>query len=232
MRSQELDHANARLGPPSEVISRYLEAIFYMRAEAGSVRSARLAEWLGVSRPTVTAGVRRMLRDGLVRFTPNKEIELTAQGDRQASAIVRRHRIMERWLTDVLGLDWVAADEEAARLEHAVSTFVEERIFELLGRPLSCPHGNPIPGHSEAVSGEVRLASLSATEATVTRISEVAEREAPKLLRYFHERNLVPGRLVRVLEVDSIGRTIRIDAGGREVTLSHETAGKIWVLPS
>ena len=172
-----------------------------------------------------------MLRDGLVRFTPHKEIELTAEGSRKASSIVRRHRIMERWLTDVLGLDWVVADEEAARLEHAISDLVEERLFESLGRPDACPHGNPIPGHSEAVAGEVRMAALKGGEAAVTRISEVAEREAPSLLRYLHERRLVPNRRIRVLEVDSIGKTIRIDVGGREVTLSHETAGKIWVLP-
>lgn len=231
MRSQELDHANARLGPPSEVISRYLEAIFYMRAEGESVRSARLADWLGVSRPTVTAGVRRMLRDGLVRFTPHKEIQLTAEGDRKASSIVRRHRIMERWLTETLGLDWVAADEEAARLEHAISDVVEKRIFESLGRPLTCPHGNPIPGHSEAVRGETRLAAMKGGKATVTRISEVAEREAPSLLRYLHERKLVPGSPVQVKEVDFVGKTIRLSVGEREVTLSHETAGKIWVLP-
>ena len=231
MRNQELDHANAPPGPPSEVISRYLEAIFYMRAEGESVRSARLADWLGVSRPTVTAGVRRMLRDGLVRFTPHKEIELTAEGDRKASSIVRRHRIMERWLTETLGLDWVAADEEAARLEHAISEVVEERLYESLGRPQTCPHGNPIPGHSEAVKGELRLAGLSSGTATVTRISEVAEREAPSLLRYLHERRLVPGSPVTVREVDVVGKTIRLSVGDREVTLSHDTAGKIWVLP-
>ena len=231
MRNQELDHANAPPGPPSEVISRYLEAIFYMRAEGESVRSARLADWLAVSRPTVTAGVRRMLRDGLVRFTPHKEIELTEEGDRKASSIVRRHRIMERWLTETLGLDWVAADEEAARLEHAISEVVEERLYESLGRPQTCPHGNPIPGHSEAVKGELRLAGLRSGTATVTRISEVAEREAPSLLRYLHDRRLVPGSPVTVQEVDVVGKTIRLSVGDREVTLSHETAGKIWVLP-
>ncbi|HEY8811706.1 MAG TPA: metal-dependent transcriptional regulator [Candidatus Dormibacteraeota bacterium] len=216
---------------PSEVISRYLEAIYYMRAEGETVTNARLAEWLGVSRPTVTAGLRRMARDGLLRLDSGKEVLFTEEGETQAAAIVRRHRIVERWLTDSLGLDWVVADQEAARLEHTISEVVEKRLYEALGRPSSCPHGNPIPGHSEPVSGEVRLAGLTGGAATVTRISEVAEREAPSLLHYLHERNLVPGTRLALLEVDGVGNTIRLRAAEREVTLSLDTAAKVWVLP-
>jgi DtxR family Mn-dependent transcriptional regulator len=139
---------------------------------------------------------------------------------------------MERWLTDGLGLDWVTADTEAARLEHAVSEVVEKRLYEVLGRPGTCPHGNPIPGYSEAAPNEVRLANLKAGgRASITRVSEVAEREAPLLLAYLHERRLVPGSEVSVLEVDGVGGTLRIKTGGRELTLGHETAGKVWVVP-
>jgi DtxR family transcriptional regulator, iron-dependent repressor len=230
VQSDQLVKTNTR---PSEVIARYLEAIYYMRAEGETVRSARLADWLGVSRPTVTVALRRMVRDGMVRLNARKEIELTTRGDREAAAIVRRHRVMERWLTDVLGLDWVAADEEAARLEHAVSEVVEERLWEALGRPLVCPHGNPIPGRSDGRSDERRLSQLAAgSRVTVHRISEVAEREAPALLRYLHERNLTPGRSVQVAEVDEVGQTLRIDVGGRDVTLSSATAAKVWAVPA
>jgi DtxR family Mn-dependent transcriptional regulator len=215
------------------VVSHYLEAIYYMWSEGETLRSARLADWLAVSRPTVTVALRRMARDGMVRLSAHKEIELTPAGRRAAEAIVRRHRIMERWLTDGLGLDWVAADEEAARLEHAVSEVVERRLYEVLGRPKTCPHGNPIPGHSKPLPNEVRLASLKAgSHAAVSRVSEVAEREAPTLLNYLHERGLTPGREVRVVEVDGVGRTISIRAGKRAVTLSHDTAAKLWVVPS
>jgi DtxR family transcriptional regulator, iron-dependent repressor len=204
-----------------------------MWSEGEPLRSARLADWLGVSRPTVTIGLRRMARDGMVRLNRSKEIELTAAGMEAAEAIVRRHRIMERWLTDALGLDWVAADEEAARLEHAVSEVVERRLYEALGRPRTCPHGNPIPGHSKAAAREVRLAGVEAgAGATVTRVSEVAEREAPRLLAYLFDRGLVPGRRLKVVEVDDIGRTLRLRAGDGDVTLSHETAGKLWVVPA
>ena len=225
------------LGPaegrgPTEVVSRYLEAIYYMEAEGEPVRSARLADWLSVSRPTVTVALRRMTRDGMVRLNGRKEIELTERGRTEAAAIVRRHRIMERWLTDALGLDWVTADEEAARLEHAVSDVVERRLWETLGRPTSCPHGNPIPGYAELREDETRLSAMGeGAAAAVSRISEVAEREAPALLRYLLERRLVPSARLEVLEVDPVGRTLRVRVGDREITLSHETAGKVWVQP-
>lgn len=226
-----LDQSNGHARGPSEVVSRYLEAIYYMWAEKEPLRSARLADWLGVSRPTVTVGLRRMTRDGLVKMNSRKEIELTARGRREAESIVRRHRIMERWLTDGLGLDWVTADAEAARLEHAVSEVVERRLYEVLGRPATCPHGNPIPGHSEASPKEVQLSSLrTGDRARVTRVSEVAEREAPLLLAYLHQRDLTPGREIAVTEDDEVGKTLRVRVAGRDVTLSHETASKVWAV--
>src|SRR5437868_13963390 len=171
-----------------------------------------------------------MVRDGMVRLNAHKEIELTARGDSAAAAIVRRHRIVERWMTDVLGLDWVAADAEAERLEHAVSEVVEERLYRTLGGPKTCPHGNPIPGYSTMRANELRLSALGAGETgTITRISEVAQREAPPLLQYLHDRGLKPGTQVTVQEVDEIGRTMRLRAA-RLLTLSSETASKLSVV--
>src|SRR6059058_4492108 len=225
----QLVQSNNANHEPSEVISRYLEAIYYMWSEGEPLRSARLADWLGVSRPTVTIALRRMARDGMVRMTRTKDIELTAGGMAEAESIVRRHRIMERWLTDGLGLDWVTADEEAARLEHAISDVVEKRLYEVLGQPATCPHGNPIPGYSEASPREARVSSLAAGDrATITRVSEVAEREAPLLLAYLSQRDLTPGREITVSESDDVGKTLRVEVAEREVTLSHETASKIW----
>ncbi len=229
----QLDQSNGHSGKVSEVVSRYLEAIYYMWAEKEPLRSARLADWLGVSRPTVTVALRRMIRDGLVRMSGRKEIELTSAGMRAAESIVRRHRIMERWLTDGLGLDWVTADAEAARLEHAVSDVVEQRLYEVLGRPATCPHGNPIPGHSEASPSEVRLSQLpSGGRATITRVSEVAEREAPALLAYLYDRDLTPGREITIAELDEVGKTVRVAVGSRDLTLSRETASKLWAVQS
>ena len=213
-------------------MAHYLEAIYYIRAEGEVVRSARLADWLSVSRPTVTVALRRMTRDGMLRLNARKEIELTARGETAAASIVRRHRIVERWLTDAMGLDWVTADKEAERLEHAVSDLVAERLYRALGKPTSCPHGNPIPGYSTMRSNELRLSALKAGEtATITRISEVAQREAPPLLQYLHDRGLKPGTRIAVQEVDEIGRTMQLRAA-RLLTLSKETASKLSVVRS
>src|SRR2546422_11652665 len=103
MRKSRLDNANTRPRPPSEVIAHYLEAIYYIRAEGEVVRSARLADWLSVSRPTVTGALRRMARDGRLRLYARVEIELTARGAAAAAAIVRRHLIVQRGLSDVPG---------------------------------------------------------------------------------------------------------------------------------
>lgn len=194
-------------------------------------RGTRLAEWLGVSRPTVTMALRRMSRDGLVRVTRH-EIALTKVGRAEAATVVRKHRLMERWLTDALGFDWVAADQEAARLEHAVSDAVVARLFEVLGHPTTCPHGNPIPGYGVADSDEVRLGAISpSTVARVSRVSEVAEREAPALLAYLQERGLVPGADIVIGEIDTVGRTLRFEVKGSGFVLSRETADKVWVVP-
>lgn len=220
-------------GPLSEVVGRYLEAIYYMRVEGEVVRGTRLAEWLGVTRPTVTVTVQRMARDGLVQLTAAKAIELTPAGEARAASIVRRHRIVERWLTDWLGLDWIEADEEAARLEHAVSEVVERRLHEALGRPQTCPHGNPIPGHGERNPEESCLADAAAgTMATLSRVSEVAEREMPPLLSYLEKHHLKPGAAVEVTDVDQVGRTISISVAGRPVTLGRAVADKLWIVPA
>ena len=187
----ELDRSNKG---PSEVVSRYLEAIYYMWAEKEPLRSSRLADWLGVSRPTVAVGLRRMARDGLVRMNRRKEVELTARGRKEAESIVRRHRIMERWLTDGLGLDWVTADTEAARLEHAVSEVVERRLYEALGRPDTCPHGNPIPGSRSAPTAPVGapLATSAPGKVQVQRISEKAEID-DDAIAFLAQAQLIPG---------------------------------------
>src|ERR1700736_666229 len=99
----------------SQTVSRYLETIYYIDAEGEHVKAARLAEWLGVSQPTAGATLQRMVRDGLAQISATKDVSLSPRGRRAAAAVVRRHRVAERWLTDVIGLDWLAADEEAGR---------------------------------------------------------------------------------------------------------------------
>lgn len=215
----------------SQTISRYLESIYYIAAEGEMVRAARLAEWLGISQPTAGATLRRMVRDGLVQISSGKEVRLTPRGQETAERIVRRHRVAERWLTDVLGLDWVAADEEAGKLEHALSDEVAERLYQHIGRPTTCPHGNPIPGTGAPRSRlERALRDLPpGGKSRVRRVSEVAEHDAPQLLRFLSDSGLNLGAQVVAAERNPGAGTVTVEVGGNMVAMSLDVAGKIWV---
>jgi DtxR family transcriptional regulator, Mn-dependent transcriptional regulator len=215
---------------PSEAVSRYLEAIFYIDAEGEAVRASRLAEWLGVSQATVAAAIRRMSEQDLITISPQKEIALTDGGREIAAEIVRRHRIAERWLTDVMGFDWLTADEEASRLEHALSGKVADRLHDLIGRPRTCPHGNPIPGEPPLPGAERSLASLAPGERSrVRRISEVAEHEVPDLLRFLGNHGFRLGVEVEAVELSRGAGTFTVRVGDEDVAMSVEVARKIWV---
>jgi DtxR family transcriptional regulator, Mn-dependent transcriptional regulator len=222
--------AAAELEMPSEAVSRYLEAIYYIHAEGDSVRAARLAEWLGVSQATVAAALRRMVEHDLITISAGKEIALTTQGREIASEIVRRHRIAERWLTDVLGFDWLKADEEASRIEHALSAEVADRLYDLIGKPRTCPHGNPIPG-APAVPGKERsLVTLKPGESSrVRRVSEVAEHEVPDLLQFLGDAGFRLGVEVEAVEVSRGAGTFTVRVNGTDVAMSVDVARKIWI---
>jgi DtxR family transcriptional regulator, Mn-dependent transcriptional regulator len=213
----------------SETAERYLEAIYYIDHEGEVPRPGRLAEWLGVSAPTVTVSLQRLARDGLIRIADDRSVELSDAGAAAAATIVRRHRIVERWLTDVLGFDWATADLEAQSLSHGMSATVLERIDESLGRPITCPHGNVIPGRTPPAGRRlVRLVELEdGDRARVARISEVAEHEAPHLLNLLHERGIVPGIEVGIVSRSSSGWNL--GAAGRQMTIDPATARAIWV---
>jgi len=216
----------------SETVDRYLETIYYIDHEHETVRPGRLAEWLGVSAPTVTTAIARMSRDGWVAIAPDRSVRLTDAGRRVAAEIVRRHRIVERYLTDVLGLDWATADAEAAGLAHGVSDIVLDRLDAQLGHPNTCPHGNVIPGRI-APKGRrlVRLSDVApGTAVRVARISEVAEHEAPQLLNALGNAGLIPGTPLTAKSVDE--REVVVELGGGHPDrhrLSGEMAAAVWV---
>jgi len=221
--------ARVAAAPRSLTVERYLEAIYYIEHEGEVARPGRLAEWLGVSAPTATVSLQRLVRDGWVRMGADHAVELTEVGAVAASAIVSRHRIVERWLTDVLGLDWATADREAAELAHGLSELVLDRLDAHLGRPVTCPHGNVIPGRRPPQGRRLaRLTDLGEGSAgRVARISEVAEHEAPQLLATLSERGLVPGTDVAVVGADASSR--RLDAGAGAFTVEASVARAVWV---
>jgi DtxR family Mn-dependent transcriptional regulator len=171
-----------------------------------------------------------MVRDGLVQISGSKDVSLTARGRDTAAAVVRRHRVAERWLTDVLGLDWLAADEEAGRLEHALSDAVTDRLYKLIGEPRTCPHGNPIPGAADDGKTERALRDLPpGARSRIRRVSEVAEHETPQLLNFLDSSALKLGAQVKSIAVNAGAGTLTVEVGGRQVAMSLQVAGKIWV---
>jgi len=144
--------------------------------------------------------------------------------------MARRHRLLERWLTDTLGLNWTDAHEEAHRLEHALSPRVEDRLAELLGMPSTCPHGNPIPGMSKPPKVEpFPLAQAKeGTTVVVERITEEAEADK-KLLEHLWKNDVRPGRRLKITEVAPWAGTITASGDGQTIALGLPAAAKIWV---
>jgi DtxR family Mn-dependent transcriptional regulator len=216
--------------PRTETVDRYLECVYYIAHEGETVRPSRLADWLGVSAPTVSVNLQRLERDGWVAIARDRSVTLTPHGEEVAARIVRRHRLLERWLTDVLGLDWATADREAGRLAHGFSELVLERLNTHLGEPVTCPHGNTIPGRPPRSSELVALADLEPhTPARIARISEVAEHEAPELLHLLDTHGLVPGAEVEIEEVEGGAGALAVNVGGHRVALGTGRARAIWV---
>ena len=214
----------------SATVDKYLEAIYYIASEGDVVRPGRLATWLSVSPPTVSEALGRLRRDGWIKVKKDRSVVLTPIGQSTAANLVRHHRILERWLTDVLGLDWAAADDEADRLSSAISDFLIDRIDASLDRPLTCPHGNAIPGREAPYGMLTALADLPVnTKAVIRRISEVAEHYARDLLLMLAENEISEGTEVRVTESASSSEVIAALVGGRRVVLPEAAARLIWV---
>ncbi|HEU5321478.1 MAG TPA: metal-dependent transcriptional regulator [Methylomirabilota bacterium] len=211
-------------------VQDYLAAIYDLAGRDRPVIGARLAKHMGISAPAVTESIHRLTRGGYVKVGRGKELSLTAKGRQIAEVMARRHRLLERWLTDTLGLDWTDAHEEAHRLEHAISPRVEDRLAELLGMPSTCPHGNPIPGMPHAA--RVEPFPLAQARETVTvvveRITEEAEADK-KLLDHLWRNDVRPGRRLTITEVAPWAGTITAAGDGRSITLGLPAAAKIWV---
>jgi DtxR family transcriptional regulator, iron-dependent repressor len=160
-----------------------------------------------------------------------KSLTLTIKGKRIAEVMARRHRLLERWLTDTLGLNWTDAHEEAHRLEHAISPRVEDRLAELLGMPSTCPHGNPIPGMARAQANMEPFPLAQAREGAVVVVERITEEaEADKnLLEHLWRHNVRPGRRLRITEVAPWAGTITAAGDGQAITLGLPAAAKIWV---
>jgi DtxR family Mn-dependent transcriptional regulator len=217
-------------GSTSASVQDYLAAIYDLAGSGHPVIGARLAKHMGISAPAVTEAIHRMVRGNYVKVGRGKALTLTPRGREVAEVMARRHRLLERWLTDILGLNWTDAHEEAHRLEHAISPRVELRLAELLGMPSTCPHGNPIPGMATAPPVEPFPLAQAKEGMTVVveRITEEAEADK-NLLEHLWKNDVRPGRRLRITEVAPWAGTITAAGDGRTIALGLPAAGKIWV---
>jgi len=204
----------------------YCEAIWELHEDDIDVIRIRIAERLGVSRPAVSEMIRRMEAEGLI--VVGDTISLTPTGVSLAEAVVRRHRLAERFLTDMLGLSWSDAHDEAGKWEHVISQPVEEALARVLGDPTTCPHGNPIPGAAYAAPDAVSLGGIApGSRFTVTRIPEELEFE-PGMLDFLEENSLVPG-YSGVLTGISPDGTATVEIEGRAVGIGAFATERILV---
>jgi DtxR family transcriptional regulator, Mn-dependent transcriptional regulator len=211
-----------------DTTEEYLETILALEEEGVPALRARLVERLGLSAAAVSETVNRLVGLGYAQLLDDRTIRLTDKGRNLATTVVRRHRLAERLLTDVIGLEWEKVHREAARWEHAISSDVEEKLVALLGDPVTCPHGNPIPGaHGKASSAPtVRLAAAPPGRVTVARISEKLELSDEGLSLLARAR-LIPGCSATVIERSNGGVKVKTAAG--EHTVPAEVAEQTYV---
>lgn len=205
-----------------------------MAVEEQPIISARLAKSLHVSRPSVTATLKRMVREGLVKFNARKEIQLTAKGQSLAEYLQRRHCIIERWLTEDLGLSWEESDAQAHQLEHAMSDQVAEQLNLHLGSPTTCPHGNPIPGNTRNLADPRNIQLSHAEEGDRVVVARISEYDADvvELLSYLGKRDVKPGTKMNIVEIAPFKGPLTLKIGTELVSMSREVANFVWVKKS
>jgi DtxR family Mn-dependent transcriptional regulator len=212
----------------SVAVEDYLETIYELTESGIPPMRARLVERLGVSAPTVSETVARLVREGLLTLDDQRVINLTERGLVAATGVMRRHRLAERLLVDVLHVPWHQVHEEAHRLEHAISETLEPYLVKVLGDPGSCPHGNPIPGSVNVVdtTDQVALATVAnGSTVTVRRIDEEVEAQ-PEAMRALEDQLLMPGYAVTVVGPDGDRLRLRGDAG--DASLPIAVAEKVY----
>jgi DtxR family Mn-dependent transcriptional regulator len=213
-----------------EATEEYLEAIYRLEKEGPGVTTSGLASELGISPASVSGMLKKLSSEGYIEHQPRGEAKLTRKGLGVAVRVVRRHRLAECLLTDVLRMNWDEVDAEACRLEHAISARVEERLVEILGDPKVCPHGHPIPASdlSDPPRPGIPLAQFEI--GSCVRVYGVTE-EVPEILRYLGEIGLRPGVEVEVVAKAPLGGPVTLTIGNLQHAISLELARMITALP-
>lgn len=210
-------------------IEEYLEAIFKLEKETRSaVGVTRIANSLGLSVPSASEMMKRLEQSGTISYNARREVSLTDQGRTEATSVIRRHRLAERLLTDVLGFDWDEVHDEACRLEHAISPAVEARLAAHLGEPETCPHGYSIPSPTGEIA-ERELISLDKLDVGTTAKVAVVPEEEPKVLQYLAKLKLRPGTRISVREIAPFGGPITLNIEDGVEAIGPELATRVMV---
>ena len=219
--------------PLIDATEMYLRTVWELEEEGITPIRARLVERLGLSAPAVSETVARLEHEGLVHVGDDRTLELSDHGRQLAMSVMRKHRLAELLLTDVIGLEWEQVHNEACRWEHVISDAVEQRLIELLDSPTTCPHGNPIPGIAEVDLPQRPLQTLAQAaraggRITVSRISEKLQGDVTAM-RWLRTNGLQPGAVagVRVGEGSVVA-----EVGGADVTVPGHSADNIYVTPA
>lgn len=213
--------------PPNE---QYLEAIFALEEEGSQVIQARLAERVGHSAPTVSEMVHRLREEGYIEVS-SRSIVLTEAGRKLATSVIRKHRLAERLLTDVIGLPWHMVHAEADRWEHVISDDVEERLVEVLGNPATCPHGNPIPGSGVPPVDSTPLARAAPGQRVkLVRVTEQVEFDL-QALTYLAEHGFVPGAEATVTGQRRQDELV-LETPDGELTIAPALAEQLYFVPA
>jgi DtxR family Mn-dependent transcriptional regulator len=220
----------------SQTVENYLKAIYVAQAAhedpQGLVPMGQIAASLGVVPGTATTMVKALAESGLVRYEPYMGVRLTPAGERLAGLVLRRHRLIEQFLVQILGMNWTEVHEEAERLEHAVSERLIDRIDEMLGRPSVDPHGDPIPGPEGELDRQRYPDLLTAPLQRDLVVTRVTAQDA-EFLRFVEQRDLKPGQKLEIEARDpaSDSVTVRSESGQR-TTIGARAASKVLVNPS
>ena len=206
---------------PTQAVQDYLKSIHRLGGADGFVEPNEIAKELGVKAPSVTGMLKRLGDAGWIEYAPGTRAKLAATGRAEALRVIRRHRLVELFLTQVLKLDWSEVDAEAEALEHAISPRLEQAIADYLGEPHEDPHGHPIPSRTGEMKAR-NLQQLSTCRAGQTVIVREAQDDNPDRLRHWRTQGLTPGARVRILTYQELDDLFEVEVDGNLVRLGSE----------
>src|SRR6476619_7216335 len=218
---------------PSSTVENYIKAIYQgqssLTADARLVPLGQVAAALGVTPGTATTMVKALAESGLAEYEPYSGVRLTSAGERLAALVLRRHRLVELFLVQVLGMRWDEVHDDAEQLEHVVSERLIERIDEMLGHPSHDPHGDPIPTAEGTLRTDHFESLLTCPMATPLRVTRIADQD-PAFLHFIENNHLKPGQAIEVEERDTAADSVRLRSPNRQpITIGTRAASKLLV---